>query len=141
MGTAEHLNARTVTNRLRNALLRELPAAAGRPQYERSGVSTGIVHFGPGAFHRAHQAWFVERLLEHDPRWGICGVSLRHGDVRNALAEQDNLYTLVIRDEQISYQVIGAICELLVAPENPAAVLQRLCAPATHVVSVTVTEK
>jgi len=68
-------------------------------------------------------------------------VSLRRSDVRNALAEQDNLYTLAIRDEQISYQVIGAIRELLVAPEDREAVLQRLCAPATQVVTITVTEK
>lgn len=125
---AELLNVFTVTNLL-------------KPRYARDGISTGIVHLGPGAFHRAHQAWFVDELLERDPRWGICGVSLRHDDVRNALAEQDNLYTLVIRDEQISHQVIGALRELLVAPESPGAVLQRLCAPATHVVTITVTEK
>jgi len=99
------------------------------------------VHLGPGAFHRAHQAWYVEGLLPRDPRWGICGVSLRGADVRNALAEQDNLYTLAVRDEQISYQVIGAIRELLVAPEDPEAVLQRLTAPSTHLVTITVTEK
>jgi fructuronate reductase len=66
---------------------------------------------------------------------------LRNPDVRDALAEQDNLYTIAIRDEAISYQVVGAIRETLVAPENPEAVLQRLCAPTTRIVTLTVTEK
>jgi fructuronate reductase len=99
------------------------------------------VHFGPGAFHRAHQAWFFESMLAHDPRWGISAVSLRSTDVRDALAPQDHLYTIAIRDEVISYQVIGALRELFVAPENPEAVLARLCAPTTHLVTITVTEK
>lgn len=127
--------------RLQDSSLREVPATVAKPRYARGGVSTGIVHLGPGAFHRAHQAWFVEKLLERDPRWGICGVSLRSRDVRDALAEQDCLYTLVVRDEQISHEVIGAIREVLVAPEDREAVFQRLCAPTTHIVSITVTEK
>lgn len=138
---AEHLNPFTVIHRLHDNTLRELPATVARPQYERHAISTGIVHLGPGAFHRAHQAWFIERILERDPRWGICGVSLRSRDVRDALAAQDNLYTLAIRDKEISYQVIGALRELLVAPENPDTVLQRLCAPEIRVVTITVTEK
>lgn len=128
-------------NRLNERSLRDLPRTVAKPAYDRSGIATGILHFGAGAFHRAHQAWFVERVLERDPRWGICGVSLRSADVRNALAEQANLYTLAIRDDEISYQVMGALRELLVAPENPQAVLDRMCAPSTHVVTLTVTEK
>lgn len=130
-----------MTIRLQDNSLRDVPATVTTPRYERSGVSTGIVHLGPGAFHRAHQAWFIERLLDRDPRWGICGVSLRRPDVRDALVEQDNLYTLAVRDEEISCQVIGAIRELLVAPEDPGAVLHSMCSPATHIVSITVTEK
>jgi fructuronate reductase len=121
--------------------LGSLPGSVATPEYDRHSLSTGIVHLGPGAFHRAHQAWYIESLLARDPRWGICAVSLRSPDVRNALAEQDNLYTIAIRDETISYEVVGAIRELLVAPENPEAVLQRLCAPSTHIVTITVTEK
>lgn len=112
-----------------------------RPPYDRSRLVTGIVHFGPGAFHRAHQAWFVENLLSRDPRWGICAVSLRSTDVRDALVPQDGLYTLVTLDAEISYQVIGALGEILVAPEDPQRVLQRLSAAATRVVTMTVTEK
>jgi fructuronate reductase len=83
----------------------------------------------------------VEKLLAKDPRWGICGVSLRSADVRDALAPQDGLYTLATLEETASYQVIGALREILVAPEDPETVLERLCAPATRVVTITVTEK
>ena len=101
----------------------------------------GIVHFGPGAFHRVHQAWYVDRLLVDDARWGICGVSLRSPDVRDALVPQDGLYTLATLDEHTSYQVIGSLREILVAPEDPEKVLARLSAPTTRVVTITVTEK
>lgn len=131
----------TGTLRLNEATLSRLPAGIARPEYLRNRVGIGVVHFGPGAFHRAHQAWFLERLLAHDRRWGICAVSLRNPDVRDALAAQDNLYTLAIHDRAISHEVIGSIRELLVAPENPETVLARLSAPSTHVVTVTVTEK
>jgi fructuronate reductase len=99
------------------------------------------VHFGPGAFHRVHQAWFVDKLLAHDPRWGICGVSLRSTEVRDALEPQDCLYTLATLDETVSYQVIGALREVLVAPLDPVRVLERLSAPTTRTVTITVTEK
>ncbi len=66
---------------------------------------------------------------------------MRNPDVRDALAAQDNLYTIAIRDEAISYQVVGAIRELLVAPENPESVLEKLSAASTHLVTITVTEK
>ena len=93
---------------LSTAAVAKLPREISRPAYDRNAVDIGVVHFGPGAFHRAHQAWFFESLLAHDPRWGISAVSLRSTDVRDALAPQDHLYTLAIRDETISYQVIGA---------------------------------
>jgi fructuronate reductase len=126
---------------LSTATLARLPLALARPTYDRETISLGVVHFGPGAFHRAHQAWFFESLLRSDPRWGICAVSLRSADVRSALEPQDNLYTLAIRDEVISYQVIGAIKEVLVAPQSAEPVLQRLCSAQTYVVTLTVTEK
>jgi fructuronate reductase len=130
-----------VTHRLNNESLHTLPGTIAVPGYDRRGVATGIVHIGAGAFHRAHQAWFIENALKRDPRWGICAVSLRSNGVRDALIEQDNLYALAIRDDEISYQVIGALRELLVAPEDPQAVLERMCAPSTHIVTITVTEK
>ncbi len=126
---------------LSRSTLARLAPEVRRPAYDQGRVSLGIVHLGPGAFHRVHQAWYVERLLAQDPRWGISGVSLRSADVRNALAPQDGLYTLVTLDKEISYQVIGALREVLVAPEEPKRVLERLAAPATRAVTITVTEK
>jgi fructuronate reductase len=122
-------------------VLAHLPAGILRPAYDRGSVDIGVVHFGPGAFHRAHQAWYFERLLARDRAWGVCAVSLRNPDVRDALAEQDNLYTLAVRGEAISYQVIGAIREVLVAPEDPQAVVARLRSPRTRLVTLTITEK
>ena len=130
-----------MTYPLSQSVLAGLAPQVQRPRYDRRSLATGIVHFGPGAFHRAHQAWFVENLLAHDPQWGISAVSLRSTDVRDALAPQDGLYTLVTLDAEISYQVIGALREILVAPEDPQQVLQRLSAPSTRVVTITVTEK
>jgi len=121
--------------------LSRLAPAVLRPVYDRSRVGLGLVHLGPGAFHRVHQAWFVEKLLAQDPRWGISAVSLRSTEVRDALVAQDGLYTLVTLDKQISFQVIGALREILVAPQDPQRVLQRLAAPTTRAVTMTVTEK
>jgi fructuronate reductase len=128
-------------NFLSQATLAQVGPQVLRPGYDRSALDVGIVHFGPGAFHRVHQAWFVHKLLSHDPRWGICGVSLRSCEVRNALEPQDCLYTLATLDETVSYQVIGAVRELLVAPQDPIRVLERLSAPTTRIVTITVTEK
>ena len=126
---------------LSQANLARISREVRRPAYDRRAVDIGIVHFGPGAFHRVHQAWFVEKLLANDPRWGICAVSLRSPDVRDALVPQDGLYTLAALDGTTSYQVIGALKQTLVAPEDPETVLEQLCAPRTRVVTMTVTEK
>jgi fructuronate reductase len=100
---------------LSHANLGRVPREVKRPGYDRRAVDIGIVHFGPGAFHRVHQAWFVDKLLADDPRWGICAVSLRSTDVRDALVPQDGLYTLATLDESTSYRVIGALKQTLVA--------------------------
>src|SRR5262249_14663292 len=126
---------------LSQANLARVAREVKRPGYDRRAVDVGIVHFGPGAFHRVHQAWFIEKLLASDTRWGICGVALRSTDVRDALAPQDCLYTLAVLDVTTSYQVIGALKRTLVAPEDPETVLEQLGSPRTRVVTITVTEK
>lgn len=102
--------------------------------------ATGIVHFGPGAFHRAHQADYVDRLLDTDPRWGIAAVSLRSVDVVEALRRQQGRYTLAILDEAQSYRRLGAHREAF-GPGEEAAVRRRLGNPAVALVTTTVTEK
>jgi fructuronate reductase len=129
--------------RLSAATLPGLPGDIGRPGYDRAAVRTGIVHLGIGAFHRAHQATlFDAALAAGDGRWGVCGVSLRSAEVRDQLAPQDGLYSLVERDaagERV--RVVGAVRQVLVAPEDPGAVVAALASPDVHLVTLTVTEK
>lgn len=127
--------------RLNERTLERASAQLLRPGYLRPQTRIGTVHFGPGAFHRAHQAFYFDRLLENDPTRAICAVSLRTAAVRDALAPQDGLYTLLELDDAPTLRLIGAIRELLVAAENPAAVSARLCDPNTSLVTMTVTEK
>lgn len=123
----------------------ELSALAARgvriPAYDRDRVAIGAVHFGPGAFHRVHQACYLDDALAQDPRWGIAEVSLHSAGVRDALAPQELLYTLAVLDETPQTRIIGAIKELLVAPESPDAVTQRLADPGVTLITATVTEK
>ena len=112
-----------------------------KPSYDPASLEIGVVHFGPGAFHRAHQAAYFDALATKDKRWGICGVSLHSAGVRDALKPQDGFYTLAILDEAISYRIIGAMREVLVGPEDIEAVFKRLTRPSVELVTSTVTEK
>lgn len=112
-----------------------------QPAYDREKATIGVVHLGPGAFHRAHQAYYFDQLLARDSRWGVCAVSLKSPGVRDALEPQDGLYTLAQLDENTTFRLIGSILEVLVAPEDPLAVFARLTAPMTRMVTLTVTEK
>ncbi|GAB0113530.1 mannitol dehydrogenase family protein [Acidisoma sp. C75] len=101
---------------------------------------TGIVHLGLGAFARAHLALYTEDAGEHG--WGILGVSLQRPDQRNHLAPQDFLYTaLERRPEGNAPRLVTCLTGVLVAPEDPEAVLAALSAPATRIVTLTITEK
>ncbi|MBZ9935224.1 mannitol dehydrogenase family protein [Mesorhizobium sp. BR1-1-16] len=129
--------------RLSNATLAGLPASVRRPAYARNAVTPGIVHLGVGAFHRAHQAAYVDECLAAgETDWGIVGASLRSADTRDALAPQDGLYTLAVRaDDREELIVIGALLRLFVAPEDPAVLLDVMVDPAVRIVTLTVTEK
>jgi fructuronate reductase len=129
--------------RLNDANLRHLPADVARPRYDRSTLRTGIVHLGLGAFHRAHQAEFTDDCLNAgETTWGIAAASLRNPDTRDALAPQDGLYTLALRENaDQALRVVGAINQTFVAPEDPRALLAAMADPAVRIVSLTVTEK
>lgn len=128
--------------RLSNATLATLPPAIARPAYDRSALGRGIVHLGLGAFHRAHQAAYTDAVLAAgDLRWGIVAASLHSPGTRDALAPQNGLYALNVSGADDGTSVIGAITSILVAPENPAALIAAMAAPATAIVSLTVTEK
>ncbi|MEU4396655.1 mannitol dehydrogenase family protein [Kribbella sp. NPDC023855] len=119
-------------------------AASHRPGVDPRELTVGIVHLGLGAFHRAHQAVFTEQaaILTSDTRWGICGISQRSSTVRDQLAPQDGLYSVLTRGQgDPSVRVIGSIRDVLTAPEDPQAVVDRIGDPVVSVVTLTVTEK
>lgn len=125
--------------RLDYAALAGLPDAIARPR-RTAPPQIGIVHFGPGAFHRAHQASYIDRLLDHDPRWGIAAVALRSAETVTGLAAQQGLYTIAKRDAVSGYRVVGAHGAWL-GPDDSEAVAALLADPAIGLVTTTVTEK
>lgn len=129
--------------RLTLAMLDRLAPGVARPRYDVAGQKIGIVHLGIGAFHRAHQAVYVDdRLAAGERDWAVLGASLRSPDTRDALAPQDGLYSLVVRSgDQTAVRVIGAVCGVLVAPQAPEALLAAMARPEVRIVSLTVTEK
>jgi fructuronate reductase len=116
---------------------------AERLTRSRPAPRVGLVHLGLGAFFRAHGAIYLEEAMASSGGdWGIVGVSLRSPDVRDALAPQGCVYTaLELGPEGESARVVGSVAEVLVAPEDPAAVLARMADPAVRIVTLTVTEK
>lgn len=119
------------------------PAEAARFDYDRTAQAVGIVHFGIGAFHRAHQAWYTDLAMAAGDRdWSIIGVSLRSGDVAHQMNPQDGLYTVTERSgEGAMTRIVGAVSHVLVAPAEPEAVIAALAAPHTRIASFTITEK
>ena len=130
-------------NRLNKHAIAELPKDVVLPSYDRTQLNAGIVHLGIGAFHRAHQAFYTEAVLnKFGGDWGIIGSSLRSASVRDQLVPQDCLYTLVERSgEGEKLQLIGAVLDTLVGPENPAALVAKMAADNIKIVSLTITEK
>ena len=117
-----------------------LPA---RLHHTPSAAPAGIVHLGLGAFFRAHGAIYVEQAMAASGGdWGIVGVSLQSPGTRDRLAPQGWAYTaLQLGPEGETAQVVTVLRDVLVAPENPQAVLDAMTAPAVRIVSLTVTEK
>ena len=111
------------------------------PRYDRSKTQVGIVHFGPGAFHRGHQACYFDSLLPKDPRWAICGAELMpSGLMENAVA-QDYLYMVAELDANVHYRVVGSHTEYLKAHGQADKIFARLNDPNVRLVTSTVTEK
>jgi fructuronate reductase len=122
--------------RLSNATL---PGVRGiTPGYDRGRITAGIVHLGVGAFHRAHQAVYVDDLLASDPGWGIVGASLRSTRTAAALNPQDGLYTLQVDEGS---RIVGSLLRVVTLEAGSEALLQQLTDPAVRLVSLTVTEK
>ena len=120
-----------------------LSAGIAIPAYDRSRLKTGIVHFGPGMFHRAHQAWYTDATLAAgNDSWGIEGAELRETDIDARLNPQNGLYTLLVRDgDGTKAQIVGSVLAAHIAPRDPERVLARLADPLVRIFSLTVTEK
>ncbi len=129
--------------RLSLANLSRLPADIRRPAYDVASAQVGVVHLGVGAFHRAHQAVYLDDCLARGAAgWAVCGASLRSPDTSEALDPQDGLYTLAVRSGAgDDLRVIGSLRRLLVAPRDPGALLAAMCDPNVRIVTLTVTEK
>ena len=117
------------------------------PAYDSRDIRTGIVHLGLGNFHRAHQAVYTDAVLARDPRWGICGVSLKSRGVVDALRAQDHLYSVVAKSGEgtgcdgITARIIGSVREALCGADEMAQVIARIGAVDTRIVTLTITEK
>jgi len=133
------------SDRLSLQNLPQLNPGVSAPAYDPQSITPGIVHFGVGGFHRAHQAMVLDDLMAAGVanNWGIVGVGVRPPDLamKEALIPQDCLYTLTTKDmTQQRSRVIGSIVGFLYAPENPEAVLALLADEKIRIVSLTITE-
>lgn len=133
-----------MTTKLSLATLGAIKATAAVPAYERSDLKAGIVHFGVGNFHRAHQAIYLDDLFNtgRDHDWAIVGAGVLPSDetMRAKLAGQDYLTTVVEQDNNKSAaRVTGPMIDYL-SPGNPDATIARLADPAIRIVSLTITE-
>ena len=131
-----------MTGSLSLATLPGVPAAVARPDFDVASLPVGIVHLGLGAFHRAHQALYADAVMRRDPRWGICGVSLKTPRATLSLNPQDNLYTAL--EKSVSghrARIVGALREALFLGTARARVLARMADPEVRIVTLTVTEK
>ena len=122
-----------------------LPSHVQQPHYDRQSLRSRIVHFGFGAFHRAHQALLTDRVLNaKGGDWGICEISLFSGDVlMSQLRAQDHLFTVLEKGPDGNQPIIvGAVHECLNAKlDSLAAIIEKFCEPQVAIVSLTITEK
>lgn len=129
---------------LSSSTLDRLPAGVTRPTYARGDLTPGIVHFGVGNFHRAHQAVYLDLLMSRGEAldWGIVGAGVRPSDetMREALASQDYLTTLVeLGGDPAAVRVIGPMIDFIPV-EDRDRLVATLASPEIRIVSLTITE-
>lgn len=130
---------------LRSSNLQQLSASVTVPQYDRSALVPALVHIGAGSFNRSHLAVYLDDLLGRSGAecWAECGIGLLPPDLKihSALASQDHLYSLLIRDAHTSaLRIVGSIVEHIYAPDAPEQVIERMSSPECSILSLTVTE-
>ena len=131
--------------KLANDTLSSLPADIARPRYDRTALKAGIVHVGLGNFHRAHQAWYLHRLMQQGLAldWAIIGAGMRPYDaaMRDKLLEQDCLTTLIELDPAgASAEVVGSMIDYLPVEDGNAPLIAAMANPRIRIVAMTVTE-
>ncbi|MAC79039.1 MAG: mannitol dehydrogenase [Rhodobacteraceae bacterium] len=131
--------------KLCTAALPDLPPDIARPTYDRAALTPGIVHIGLGNFHRAHQSWYLHRLMQQGQAqdWAIIGAGIRPNDEvqRLKLAAQDYLTTLIELDPKgTSAEVVGSMIGYVPVTEGNGPLIDRMSDPAIRIVAMTVTE-
>ena len=133
-----------MTVKLSLASLETAAATAAVPAYDPRALTAGIVHFGVGNFHRAHQAVYLDDLFNtgsgHD--WAIIGAGVLPSDaaMRDRLKAQDFLTTVVEQDNNRTAARVTAPMIDIIAPDDKPALIERLADPAIRIVSMTITE-
>ena len=127
------------------ATLAGLPDTVATPRYDRAALTAGIVHIGLGNFHRAHQAWYLHRLMQqgHAMDWAIIGAGVRPQDAtqRERLIAQDCLTALIELDPAgISVEICGSMIDFLPVQQHNGALIAQMSDPAIRIVALTVTE-
>ncbi|CAN7605973.1 mannitol dehydrogenase family protein [Rhizobium sp. LjRoot254] len=133
-----------MSTKLSLANLGAISATAAIPAYQRGDLKAGIVHFGIGNFHRAHQAVYLDDLFNtgRDRDWALigAGVTAYDGAMRDKLKGQDYLTTVVEQDVgKSAARVTGAMIDFL-DPADRGAIIEKLADPSIRIVSMTITE-
>ena len=131
--------------KLSNDTLPDLPKDVLRPNYDRAALTAGILHIGVGNFHRAHQSWYLHRLMQEGVAldWAIVGAGVRAYDkvMRERLVAQDFLTTLIeLSPEGQSIEVVGSMIDYVPIVETNGALIARMAEPDIRIVALTVTE-
>lgn len=132
----------TMPVRLANETLAHHAARVAVPTYDRTALKPAVVHISVGSFHRSHQAVYFDDLAEQGitSDWGVTGVGLRRPQMREVLAAQHGLYTVVARAAAgDDARVVGAITRYLFAPREDGSVVDALADPQTRLVTLTIT--
>lgn len=132
-------------NALADQHLTSLPANIVVPTYDRSALTPGIVHVGVGNFHRAHQSWYLHRLMQQglDHDWAIIGGGVRSGDalMRERLLGQNCLTTLMMLDpSNDATEVVGSMIDFVPVQPDNQALIAAMTGASIRIVSLTVTE-
>ena len=117
-----------------------------RSTYDRPGCSTGIVHLGFGAFHRSHQAVYIDRYMQEtgDLRWGIAAINLRASDsrdfARDANAPEGYVLKTISSTGDTEFQVVRSHVDFADWTSDPSRAERMLAEAGVHMVTITVTE-